>query len=66
MAFLKTSDSKLEAVQLFDMNQDPFEMNNLVDDPAFDEVKKELTRELDRWRRKTGDSEVEKLKLPHW
>ena len=66
MSFLKTSNSKLEAVQLFDMNQDPFEMNNLVEDPDFNEVKKELTKELDRWRRRTGDSEVGKLKLPHW
>ncbi len=66
MAFLKTSGSQLDAIQLFDMNKDPFEMNNLVDDPAFNEVKKQLTGELAGWIKRTGDSEVEKLKLPQW
>ncbi len=66
MSFLKTSESKLEAVQLFDMNSDPYQMNNLVIDPAFDDVKRHLSHELDYWRRRTGDSEVQKLKLPEW
>lgn len=66
MAFLKTSDSQFDAIQLFDMNADPFQMNNLVDDPAYIDIKKVLTEELDAWRRKTGDAEVQKLKLPDW
>ncbi len=66
MAFLKTSDTKLEAVQLFDMKKDPYQLNNLISDSTLNETKRTLTMELDEWRKKTGDSEVQKLKLPDW
>ena len=36
--------------ELFDMKNDPNEINNLADDPNFAEVKVELLKELNNWR----------------
>ncbi|MEN8866479.1 MAG: sulfatase [Akkermansiaceae bacterium] len=38
-------------VELFDLRKDPHEVNNLVDDPAYAEVKAVLLAELERWRK---------------
>lgn len=37
-------------IELFDLNKDPHEINNLADDPAYAKVKKELLAELEDWR----------------
>ena len=37
-------------IEMFDLKNDPHEINNVADDPAYAEVKSELLRELDRWR----------------
>ena len=63
MAFLKTSVNTVKPVQLFDMNKDPYQMNNLIDTASYDVVKGNLTKELFKWRNKTGDSEFGKIKL---
>lgn len=47
------------AEELYDVQNDPFEMNNLADDPAYRDVKARLERELDRWCREVGDPGVE-------
>jgi len=39
--------------QLFDLQQDPWEMHNLADDPAGQTIKTHLTRELAEWESKT-------------
>lgn len=41
--------------QLFDSETDPWELNNLADDPAFVGQKTELENESLRWRTELGD-----------
>lgn len=36
--------------ELFDLRKDPFEINNLADDPAYAQVKDQLLAELYKWR----------------
>ena len=40
---------------LFDRDNDPFEMNNLADDPEFTETQRQLESRLQRWIKETGD-----------
>ncbi len=42
-------------IELYDISVDPFEMNNLADNPEYESVKKELRAELDRWMKHNGD-----------
>ena len=44
--------------ELFDMQADPFELNNLAADPAYAEVKEELLAALNRWREEINDQGV--------
>jgi hypothetical protein len=37
-----------ELDELFDLDRDPYEMKNLIDDPACSEVRKQLRAELAR------------------
>lgn len=41
--------------ELFDCKADPFELNNLADNPHNQEKLKELSKEMDRWLNKVGD-----------
>lgn len=43
------------AVELYDDLKDPFNLNNLAQQPAFAAVQKKLDRELRKWMRKSGD-----------
>ncbi|VGO13319.1 Choline-sulfatase [Pontiella desulfatans] len=43
------------AIELYDVVNDPLEMHNLADNPEYDEVKKELATELERWMAHCGD-----------
>lgn len=40
-------------IELFDLRNDPHEVNNVADDPQFAEVKATLLAELERWRSQT-------------
>lgn len=40
---------------LFDDKNDPFQLNNLVDNPAFTEVRAKLENELKNWMKSTND-----------
>ena len=78
------ANGKLDAVQaqmmadrkpeqeLYDLESDPEEINNLVDSPDYKVILAELSAALDRWESETGDqgkvaemshAEVDKLKL---
>jgi len=53
---------------LYDDLKDPYQLNNLVDDPAYAEVKEELRGELEAWLKKAEDpfipEEWRELPLP--
>jgi arylsulfatase A-like enzyme len=41
---------------LYDLEKDPYEMKNLVDDPASQALLKEMESRVNAWMRKTGDA----------
>jgi arylsulfatase A-like enzyme len=41
--------------ELYDLERDPYETRNLNDDPAYQEVKRDLIARLWRWAQETGD-----------
>lgn len=55
------------AEELYDLQQDPWELKNLANDPALDAVKTDLSTELDRWMKQQGDRgmEAELAVTPH-
>ncbi len=47
-----------EPEELYDLENDPFELQNLAGDPAYRPILNRLSRELDEWIGKTGDKGV--------
>ena len=41
--------------ELYDLENDPHEINNLADDPAYADIKKRLSEELEGWLKLTND-----------
>jgi N-sulfoglucosamine sulfohydrolase len=41
--------------QLYDLSLDPNEAHNLIEDPAYDDVRRDLAARLERWMRDTDD-----------
>jgi len=44
--------------ELYDVDNDPWEINNLVDDPDYAEIKERLSKALNDWRMETMDAGV--------
>jgi len=42
--------------ELYDLEKDPYEMHNLVDDPGSQGVLKEMEARVTGWMKRTGDS----------
>ena len=42
--------------ELYDLERDPFELENRAGDPALGAVKAHLRAELERWMRRQGDA----------
>jgi N-sulfoglucosamine sulfohydrolase len=53
------AERPLAREQLYDLVFDPAEAGNLVDDPAYQEVRRELSARLERWMQETGDPLLE-------
>jgi len=55
------------AEELYDLDNDPYELHNLAATPEYDEVRRRLGRELDEWMRQQGDRgiETEQTVKPH-
>jgi arylsulfatase A-like enzyme len=49
---------------LYDLETDPYQMNNLIGNPAYATIEAQMHARLDDWRKKTGDDQdMEKLYL---
>jgi N-sulfoglucosamine sulfohydrolase len=46
---------KPPSLQLYDLQNDPWEFNDLADNPDFDDIKKELFERLKKWQEDTDD-----------
>jgi arylsulfatase A-like enzyme len=60
---------QVNVTQLFDLQDDPYELTNLADQPQQVERIKSLTAELDRWQKELGDKAplvVDKPQDPRW
>ncbi|PCJ66168.1 MAG: choline-sulfatase [Candidatus Hydrogenedentota bacterium] len=55
---------KIDHTQLFDLGDDPDEMNNLAGDPAQGERVAMLMTELKRWQKEIGDTAALQVKKP--
>ena len=59
------------AEELYDLDSDPHEINNLAANPQFNQIKSELQSALITWQQETGDmglipeSELERLRTQH-
>ena len=51
-------------VELYDLRNDPYEMRNLAEDPAFRKVRDDLRQQLEQWMAATGDAALERMKDP--
>ena len=58
-AFLAHRYQHRPAEELYDVQQDPFELNNLAQMPAFAETKKDLRRKLMQWMQQQGDEGID-------
>jgi len=47
------------AEEFYDIQQDPYELNNLADDATYNDEKRQLQVELDRWIRQQGDEGID-------
>ncbi len=54
-AFMASSKPDFE---LYDLENDPYEMNNLANNPEYAKIKNKLITELEAWRRKVNDKGV--------
>lgn len=46
-------------LELYDIKEDPYELNNLADDPDMQEKKEKLLSVLKQWQKETGDFEAD-------
>jgi arylsulfatase A-like enzyme len=44
-----------ESSELYDLQEDPYQLDNLAEDPAHQEIVGDLQRRLERWQERTGD-----------
>ena len=52
--------------ELYDLERDPHELDNRIDDLAYREAKRDLLERLLAYQRATGDPEMRRLEAIHW
>ncbi len=50
--------------ELYDLDADPWAVNNLIDDPGHTDVLARMRRELEQWRQFTNDADIHPRKIP--
>lgn len=58
-------DPKEPEWELFDLEKDPYELNSIYHNPAYAEIVKELTEELNRLQQKVGDKPYIRSRVNH-
>lgn len=53
--FFQLSCGRRPEEELYDVKKDPWQMNNVADDPAYADIKERMRADLDRWMAETGD-----------
>lgn len=54
-----SSFEKRPAEELYDLRNDPDQMRNLADDPAYSSAKKRLGQQIDQWMKETQDPRID-------
>jgi len=52
--------------EFFDCSNDPFQLDNIIDNPDYNEIVKELEKVLKRWQKQTGDTEPDIITGDHF
>lgn len=68
---VRTREHKLvfnasDVCELYDLERDPHELSNRIDDPAYRDVKRDLLERLMGYQRATDDPESRRLEAIHW
>ena len=52
--------------EFYDLENDPFEMNNIIDNPKYQLIIKDMNRSLFEWLEKTGGMKIPLKNLPNF
>jgi hypothetical protein len=53
---LQKVDGRVQPYVLYNNQEDPFQLKNLVDDPGYAVIQKQLRAEVEKWLAKAGES----------
>ncbi|MCB1236989.1 MAG: hypothetical protein KDM91_18115, partial [Verrucomicrobiae bacterium] len=57
--FHELNFGKRPGEELYDLRKDPNQLNNVANDPAYDEARRDLRARVETWMRETGDPRVD-------
>ena len=55
-AVYKHADVDDREAELYDIEADPYQLNNLIEDPDYHKIVEQLDQSLETWRKQTGDT----------
>lgn len=64
--YFSLSFDKRPEEELYDVEADPYQLNNLAQDPTFTEVKQQLRNRLDGWMTDSGDRRATNPRSTYW
>ncbi len=54
------------AIELYDLDKDPYETENLIDDPQYADARERLTKQLESWQTSTSDPFADEAFVKHF
>ena len=51
LGYFEPKDSEINYTELYDLQSDPHELNNIFGKPGYEKITKQLQRELDKYRK---------------